>query len=508
VRGKPWRIASGWSALFEVAFAAAAVHAVTPLFAVAHPPIQDLPQHLAAVRVLADYGDPDLGFAQYFEVVLFRTQYLGYYLAAIVLSWPLGVLRANLLLLAVAVAGTPYALRFLLRSLGRDGRLAVLAFPLLWNAHLILGFLNFVAAIPLALLGLGLAARLRLSPTRRDAVLLGVVTVVTFTMHVVPFAFLGLGAALLGLDVRDPRGTVRRWTPLVPGALATLVWTQLAPAGRSTLDAASGAGGAQFVAPLRALSEVPMWLTDVLQGSTDDALLVAYGLLVVFAAAAAPLGGRAKGPAVPPGLAARIGAFAPLAAILYFVTPASYDWIWPINARFPLLALLFAIVALPRARGWVGAVVLIGGLGLGVAMTEQVREAFVRVEEEEVGALDEALEAIPEGARVAALVFDRGSRHVKFSPFIHSAGWVQARRGGAVMFTFADFPQSPFVFREDRRPPRVPPRWEWTPERVRPDPDLDWYTHVLTRGGPGRIARDPDWERIFEADRWRVFRRR
>ena len=34
----------------------------------------------------------------------------------------------------------------------------------------------------------------------------------------------------------------------------------------------------------------------------------------------------------------------------------------------------------------------------------------------------------------------------------------QAKKGGAVMFTFADFPQSPFRFREDNRPPRVPPR--------------------------------------------------
>jgi hypothetical protein len=97
---------------------------------------------------------------------------------------------------------------------------------------------------------------------------------------------------------------------------------------------------------------------------------------------------------------------------------------------------------------------------------------------------------------------------VGFSPFIHSVAWVQARRGGAVMFTFNDFPQSPVIFREDNRPPRVPPRWEWTPERVNPDTDLGFYDHVLTRGGPGRVAHSPAFEEVFHDGPWRVFRRR
>jgi hypothetical protein len=108
---------------------------------------------------------------------------------------------------------------------------------------------------------------------------------------------------------------------------------------------------------------------------------------------------------------------------------------------------------------------------------------------------------------VAALVFDRGSRQVKFAPFIHSAAWVQAENGGAVMFTFADFPQSPFVFREDRRPPRVGPRWEWMPERVDPGRDLTWYDYVLVRGGPGRIAQaSQPFERVWQSQHWSVWR--
>ena len=160
------------------------------------------------------------------------------------------------------------------------------------------------------------------------------------------------------------------------------------------------------------------------------------------------------------------------------------------------------------ARGAAG-VLLVGFAGLlTLGSAQAVTEAFVAFETEEVGALDEAIAVIPEGSRTVGLIFDRGSRHVAFSPFIHSVAWVQARRGGAVMFTFDDFPQSPVVFREDNRPPRVGPRWEWMPERVDVERDLAFYHYVLTRGGPGRIARTGPFSEIFHEGPWRVFRRR
>ncbi|MGF1466002.1 MAG: hypothetical protein ACFCGT_07695 [Sandaracinaceae bacterium] len=500
----------------EALFAALALYAASPVWAVAHPAIQDLPQHLAAVRVLADYGDPDLAFGRYFEIQLFRTQYLAYYLAAILLSWPFGVLLANKLLISASIVGTPYALRFLLRTLGRDERLALLSIPLAWNAHLILGFLNFVAAIPLALVGLALAVKLRQRFDTTTAVLLGAVALVCFATHVVPFALLGLGAALIGLgDTWSSwERTAARWSPLVPSAIAVLLWVANAPAGRSTLSAASGGGdrgAAVFVPPARAWAEIPGWLTEVLQTPRDSAYLAAFLFLLVLAATSGARGSTRRRD--PGGVRSqpRIAWLSALCVLLYFVTPASYDWIWPIHARFPLLALLFGIVALPRAQGVLGAVVLAGAVGLSVASTAEVRRAFVAIETEELGDLDGAIQAIPEGSKVAGLIFDRTSAHVKFSPFIHSVAWVQARRGGAVMFTFADFPQSPFVFREDNRPPRVGPRWEWLPDRVDPVDDLAWYDYLLVRVRPGasarRVERAAVWSAVWTSPRWRVYRR-
>ena len=89
--------------------------------------------------------------------------------------------------------------------------------------------MNFVAAIPLALWP-GWHSRSASAVDRPDAapIALGLVTLVCFYTHVVPFAFLGLGAALVAIG-EGWRETLRRWLPLVPAALATLVWTRLAP---------------------------------------------------------------------------------------------------------------------------------------------------------------------------------------------------------------------------------------------------------------------------------------
>ena len=188
---------SGSGAWFELLFGALALACVYPLFHTRYAPLQDLPQHLAAIRVLHDFHDPRLGFSRFFELQLGSTQYLAYYLAADLLAYALPVEQANELLIMAALIATPYALRALLVSLGKDGRMALLAFPLAYNAHLILGFFNFIAAIPLWLYGTALAVRQLREPSPRRALGLTVLGVVCFYTHVVPFALLGVGVVLV-----------------------------------------------------------------------------------------------------------------------------------------------------------------------------------------------------------------------------------------------------------------------------------------------------------------------
>lgn len=505
-------------ALRDLLRAAVATSAAWPLWTVDHPPIQDLPQHLAAIRVLHDFQDPAWAFSEVFVLDLGRTQYLAVYLVAHLLAYPLGVELATRVLLTAAVIGVPFAVRSVGRGLGGSGDLAfLLAIPLVWNAHLILGFLNFVVALPLSLAVVAgaIGGRQReAQPTgdhppcawgsRRRSASIGAGLVLVFVTHVVPFAFAALGVGLLALGGGLGR-SLRRGLVLLPAVSVAGLWVALSPAGQATAAAATTGSGARFTPIASALTEIPAWLLDVLHGPGDDRVFVAW--LVLLLAVIALAGGEANECLG----RRRLALLPPLAFALYVVTPASYDWIWPISARFPLLALLWLLPLLrsPALPGLARTLPVAAAAAIALASTTTITQAFQRFEAEEVGPLDDAVASVPRGSRTAGLIFDRGSRVVKFSPFIHAVAWVQARRGGAVMFTFADFPPSPFRFREDDRPPRVPPRWEWKPEQVDVRRDLDWYDHVFVRGPARSLERARDlWEPVFRGGPWSVWRRR
>lgn len=486
---------------------------VSPLWLVEFLAIQDLPQHLAAIRVLHSYGDAAFGLRDYFTVELFRTQYLAYYATANLLAYPLGVELGNRVLMTLCVGALPYAMRALLREARGNEELAMFTLPLLYNAHLILGFLNFLAAIPLCLWGLTLALRTRRAPSGRSSAILALVLLVTFFTHVVPFALLALGVGVIHLQ-RDWRGCARGWLPLLPSMVATGAWLLWSPAGRATAEAARGDHGHAghtlepvFRTASQAWSAIPMWMTDVLHDSADDSLHVRV-VWLLLSALTFGLGMRWTRAIVEPSYPWRLWLLPLISALAYFVLPESYDWIWPIAPRFPLLCVLLTVPVVPRLPVSIARGAAVLALLLALTNTRAVAKAFVAFDHEEMGELNMALDAIPQGQRVAGLIFQRGSRHVKFSPFIHSVAYYQARKGGAVMFTFADFPQSPFRFRDEQRPPRVGPRWEWMPERVNPERDLAWYSYVLVRGGPGRIARAQNlYTPVFRGPRWSVWKR-
>jgi hypothetical protein len=499
---------------FELGLALMCAACVWPLFYVRYPPLQDLPQHLAAVRVLHDYGNPAFGFQQWFTLDLLDTQYLSYYLAAHGLSYLVDVELANRLLIAVMLIAIPYATRALLESLGKDGRVCVLTLPLAYNAHLILGFFNFIAAIPLCLYGVALAVRLRRAYSHGRALWLALCITVCFYTHVVPFALLALSVGLIGCT-RDLPAAVRGLAPLVPACGAALIWTRTSPAGQATASAAGGAAQAvkpEFQPAAVAMREVPRWLTDVLGGPEDLRLLIAWALLLalvfVLATVERALGRMQPAPdRLGASLALRLWAIPPICVLAYFVLPTGYAWIWPIAPRFPLLCALWLVVVLPRfslGRPLVLALALL----LSGTSFHLVGKAFARFEREEVGDFDQALQTIPPRQRVVGLVFERYSSHVAFAPFLQYVAYYQARRGGLVMFSFADFPQSPFHFRADRRPPPVPPRWEWLPQRVRPS-ELRFYDYALVRGGPGLIGKaNSGFELLHRGTHWSVWRQR
>ena len=519
------------------------------------PPLQDLPQHLAAARVLLDPAHPGFDFQRFFDVDWLRSQYLGTYVLLGAFYHPLALLvdepllwASRALLLSLAL-GWSLSSELLYRRLTHRRGLGAFALVLFFNAHLVLGFLNFLLGIVACFSGLACLASARArarrgAGTRGALIGWGAAAFACFYLHVVPFAL--LLAAVGGVTVCDglwPRLVSRRrpgecsrrrvalgatLASLVPALIAAAAWL-FTPAGVSTREAAAGAGSRGRALYLDAgdnWAQLESWLMDTFASPWDTRLArAALGalllwLLVEMCQALWRAWRARRGQARPE--EARLGvdapllwtlrAFVPLSLILYFALPSSYDWIWPINARFPLLGLLCAPLWLPARRApasaslrafratVVGAVLLLAGGEAFIA-----RQAFAGFDREMAG-FDELLAAIPPGQRTATLVFDRFSRHVAFAPFLHVGAYYQAQRGGVSFFSFADFPQSPVRFKTEQRPPRVAPRWEWMPELVR-DRDLTWFDYVITRGGPGRLARSRRFEELGRYGRFHLFRR-
>jgi hypothetical protein len=488
-----------------------------PLWVVYRPPIQDLPQHVAAVRVLSSYWDQGFRFSEYFLLTLGRTQYLTVYLLAVPFAKLWGPVVATKLILSFSLVTTPYCLLRLLRALGESPWLTLLSLPLVFNVHVAFGFLNFIAAIPILFLGLELAIKEQANPDTKRRWLLAVVLLFAFYTHIVPFGILVFGVVLLTRFER--RAIVRQGLCLLPSLFVAAVWLMTSPAGR--VVAAMGNTRLSEDTPPSyqsfsdALRTMPEWLLDITPGDNDEMRLVVWLVVVVFLLVLAATNSAAsdvdesavtlEGRALPGRVV--VGLIVPLSLVAYVMLPTANGFIWPICQRFPLIAAFFVVPLLERAEKH--ARNLAGGICIALSCSAAIeyQALFRQSEATAYRGFDAVIAEIPKGSRVATLVFDRHVEGLRLSPLMHAAGWVQAERGGMVMFTFAEFPSSPFTYREIHRPPKVPPRWEWVPERVKPDRELSWYDFVLVHGWTGSLEASSGFRRVIEQGRWSLWRR-
>jgi hypothetical protein len=483
-----------------------------PLWLAHRPPLQDLPQHAAAVQILSRFGDARWHFSEYFTINLGRTQYLTVYLAALPFARLFGALTAMKLIVAITWVATPLSVLALLRAIGKDGWLALLVLPLTYNAHALTGFVNFIAAIPLMFFGMAYAIRLYQKPSRRRSWLLAGLLILTFYTHIVPYGVLLLAVIALAFD-RNIRVLLGRLIPVVPSVIAGLIWFFTSPAGLTLARITKPVSGSlppRYVQLPEAIRAFADWLTPGLPGDADPTRFAIWSLLcaMLWALSASRSPSSTDQPDFQKGRSAsmRLAFLLPLCIACYFWLPVSYDFIWPISLRFPLIAAYLLPLWLVHAPAWGRRAAGVLSTALAASALMDVGGAFQQFERTELRGLDEVIAKIPQGSRVAGLIFNPQSSITRQSSLLQSVAWVQVEKGGAVMFTFADFPQSPFSFRASNRPPPVPPRWEWEPGRVDPERDLKWYEFVLVHAGPGAIAVSSNFSRVVQSGTWSLWR--
>jgi hypothetical protein len=479
-------------------YLAVALLATAPAWIVKHPPVQDLPFHLATIRMIRSFHDPAYGFDQTFVLTFSRTQYVIYYLLGASLAVFVGVVAANVVLVSSYLGGTVLALRSLLRALGRDERLCLLVVPLLVNVMFAYGLLPFLLAVPIMLWGLATAVRHFERPALPTGALLCVLALALFYSHVLPFGLFCIGYAAM-FPWTKPTRYLRCAAPALPVGLVLVWWTFFTAAGRLARGAATDNAGDPRRPMDAAILDIPNWFTNVFRDTSDELALVALAIVVLCAF------GFSLGDSDRSKPSAHRYTFVPLACIpLYFLLPEGHGYIWLIAQRFPILFAITAIPLVRMPRGGRGALVAAAALAVGAGSVVNVCRHFIGFELDEVGDIDGAIDAMEPNRRVCALIYDKTSLVVNTQPFLHFGSYYQERKGGVVMFTYAGYAHWPLDFQPDKYPPPggpARPRWEWMPESVPLSEVYPYYDYVLARGSGFRPPagtyhlkfHDPHW---------------
>jgi len=492
---------------------------IAPLFLTRHLPFCDLPEHVAVIATLRHWWDPAWRSQELYAFAgAGKTQYLLYYVVGALLAVPFGNAEtANLAMLCAVGVGFPYALRELLRALGRDERLAVFACPLFWNRALAEGLVNYVASIPLAVWGIALAARQAEEPTRRRFAGLALLSLALFYVHLGGFIVFAAGAVLVTavLATRTgPKGGRRfpGWRSLAglawlaPCAVASAAFALTSAVTHPERSQGAQAGVVRFTPTLFLLRELPAWMHDFWRSWGDDACAaVAWVALASLLVGRVPAGtddGRRR--------LAGAGLFA-LALALYFFLPAQVSFAFLLDVRNAPFVGLFATLLVParaeqRAR-WPAIAMTAAAALLAVHGAWQMH-AYDR---DEARDFDEVLRNLPRGKRLLSLVFQQRSAYANVTPFVHFGAYYRIRYGGIASFSFAELPHWPVQYRPEQAPPRKQiVFWDWSPCLYRNTKDGPYFDFVMARGELDPFAGDPPgprWRAIGGAGEWRLWAR-
>ena len=455
------------------------------------PPITDLPQHAAQIRLLGEA----LGENRELYRVQWLTPYgLSYLLPGMgwLLGGPLAAGRLGFLFAACLWAGALHA------AAARSARApegAVVASVFVFSHVLYWGFLSFLAGFAAFAVWLRAseASRGKALTVRRGAGLVASGALLYFT-HALWFALGCLWLVVDGLRSRlPPRALAARALCLTPFvALAALwvpglarrgfdsaahwpdsAWERFSPEGFT----AAALGGLRGPLEPLALAAVLAWIALGAWQRRGEGRRAWDGRLLVLAA---------------------------LLAACWAVLPVKAMNTIYLAERWLPCALAALVLASPAPRlGRVARLVPAMALAAFVAATAVY---WIACERTSLAGLDAVLRALPPRPRVLGLSFAH-SPLLRGEPFRQTFAYAQVVRGGELNFSFADFAPELVVYREPRTPP-----WtsglEWFPERARTR-DAAFFDFVVASGGERdheRLRSGLGLEPVTAAGTWRLYR--
>jgi len=493
----------------------ALVFASLPVWASWYLPLFDLPNHLAAISVWRNLGDPSFGLDAFYSLNLQPVPYWGYFASVMALSRVVGIEIANKLFITAYVVATVWAVARLARRTGRDPRLALLVFPFLFTASFKWGWLSFLGGVPTFLFSVELLLICIEQPSWKRNLMLAALALLTYAMHILPWFALGVVAIVfLSLSIRRWRAALLAGAALLPSlALAIYNFLHAKPASSSPHSVfRPGKLIAAWEDVHRSLRFMPSRFVNVSDAPIELFTAAIFAAVVLIAL----VSGFRRQPtpqATPP--ATRLARWAPeivavVLTALYFTLPIHIRqpvrW-WGINFRVvPVLGMFLVLLVRGRLDGWrrvlLGAAVMVFAVR-AVWLTLEFREFNRRA-----AGFDRVLTRVPTGASVLFLCFERGDERTFYhaESFSEMGGYIQVRRGGYYPYQFeAGFPMLP---KADTRLPG--PGWSTSINEFNPAVQASRYAFVLTYVEPAqgvafRSKGAPVPPLVAESGRWRLY---
>ncbi len=488
------------AAAYLVSALACAALTALPFLAVTFPPITDLPQQTAQVRLLLDtIAEVDGPY----RVQWRSPNKLGY--LPLLLTWltvpPVAAGRLGVLLIGLSWVA---ALHWLARATRRPPASAALATVFFFNHLTYWGLLNFVIGLPIFAIWFVLLDRLgteSVSPEGdkwkvgwRDGVKLLATAVLLYSAHV-----LWLAAGIVWLTVSAlverlaPRVLAWRLAWTAPIVVVALAWyPQL---GRSGF-VSSTFWGRSVLGRLH-----PQWHLNSALGGLEGTVEPVLALVIVGWLLLGLIQGRGGG--VHRGLLLAGAMFVAAALCLPGVIQNTIFF----ASRWLPMGVLLLILACPQPRlrpvlrAAVPYVIL-------ASLTAATASTWIAFETRELDGLDESLAAVRPGERVLGLDLVRTSERIKGFPFYHLYAYAQVMHGNELAHSFANVGSSLVVFRDMPRQLPWTDGLDWRARKIRRS-DMDHFGCVLIFGPPEGHALFLADERLtpVTADRpWRLYR--
>ena len=494
-----------WRLLLAVVTAVVAA----PLFLPGWLPLTDLPEHAAAMASIGHWGDPAYRIAEHYRIGWTTSQYLLVHLVGGGLTWALGSaeIAVRVLLVALALFWVEAA-RFLLRAFEADERLAIMAALLFWNRALVVGFLPYVASLPLLFVTIGWFVRKdrQGAPAaglgRRRFAGLTIAAVAVFYTHASAFTLLGAIASALALtSAWKERARPLRVVAFVTDVLRRLLW--LGPAGvlavvwiargRFGMHGSSihDSGEIGTMSPLRAIKLIALYAHDTWTSHFDDWVGIGFWIAFLVLLVCGELRLRKRPEEAE---ARRVGSLVPVAVafLVYLATPFRVGTGVLLNVRMAPVLGLFALVGLRSVRGRLADGALFGAALLAVVQCVDNVGEILRLQRDVAG-LSELLGTMRRGSRLITLNFsgfDPEAAH--FTPWLHVGSYHRARDGGVASFSFSELTHWSVQYRPEAAPPRQAElSWGMRPCLFRNSTDGPYFDYVLTRGKLDPFANDP-----------------